>query len=122
MERFLQQRTSDPRYRQAQARVDMPTQHWYHNAPVAGEDAALRARRFPVQQHVFSAKTEEKTAEARSDDKPKKKRKHENPRNDGSATSDNSDRGECQSDYERVPDTTYGSKGSCRPKGSAKKD
>lgn len=69
MERFLNQRVSDPRYRQAQVRVDMPTQHWYHNAPVFGEDAALRAQSFPVQHHVFSAKMESKSAETKSDDR-----------------------------------------------------
>ena len=116
MDRFLQQRCSDPRYRQAEARVDVPDQHWYHNKRRLGEDTALRAQSFPVERHTFSAKPEPKTAEAKpeSDDKPKKKR--ENPRNDGSATSDNTDQGECWSDHERVPGTTYRSKGSCRAK------
>ena len=36
-------------------------------------------------------------------------------------TSDGSDSGVCWSDYERVPGTEAGSKGSCRPKGSKKK-
>jgi len=36
-------------------------------------------------------------------------------------TSDNSDAGVCWSDYERVPGTTEGEKGSCRPKGGKKK-
>ena len=36
-------------------------------------------------------------------------------------TSDNSDSGVCWSDYERVPGTKEGEKGSCRPKGSKKK-
>ena len=36
-------------------------------------------------------------------------------------TSDNSDAGVCWSDYERVPGTKEGEKGSCRPKGSKKK-
>ena len=36
-------------------------------------------------------------------------------------TSDGSDSGVCWSDYERVPGTEAGAKGSCRPKGSKKK-
>ena len=36
-------------------------------------------------------------------------------------TSDNSDAGVCWSDYERVPGTEEGAKGSCRPKGKKKK-
>ena len=36
-------------------------------------------------------------------------------------TSDNSDAGVCWSDYERVPGTEEGAKGSCRPKGGKKK-
>ena len=36
-------------------------------------------------------------------------------------TSDNSDGGVCWSDYERVPGTEEGAKGSCRPKGGKKK-
>lgn len=36
-------------------------------------------------------------------------------------TSDGSDSGVCWSDYERVPGTEAGSKGSCRPKGGKKK-
>ena len=36
-------------------------------------------------------------------------------------TSDNSDAGVCWSDYERVPGTEEGEKGSCRPKGGKKK-
>tara|TARA_Y100000389_G_scaffold202240_1_gene246977 strand:+ start:1266 stop:1619 length:354 start_codon:yes stop_codon:yes gene_type:complete len=36
-------------------------------------------------------------------------------------TSDGSDSGVCWSDYERVPGTEQGAKGSCRPKGSKKK-
>ena len=36
-------------------------------------------------------------------------------------TSDSSDSGECWSDYERVPGTKAGEKGSCQPKGSKKK-
>lgn len=35
-------------------------------------------------------------------------------------TSDGSDDGVCWSDYERVPGTKEGEKGSCRPKGSKK--
>ena len=36
-------------------------------------------------------------------------------------TSDNPDAGVCWSDYERVPGTEEGAKGSCRPKGGKKK-
>ena len=36
-------------------------------------------------------------------------------------TSDGSDGGVCWSDYERVPGTKEGEKGSCRPKGGKKK-
>jgi hypothetical protein len=90
----------------------MSNTHWYN----AGQ-------RVTVLHETFSA-----SAENKSDSKPeptikkkKKRMKKTESGNEKSATSDGSDGGPCWSDYERVPGTVAGTKGSCRPKGSKKK-
>ena len=107
MDNFLKRRRSDVRFSNELRRVDMSTTSWYN----AGQ-------RYSVVRETFAA-----TSDTKSEDyTPKKKRmKKTDSGGERSATSDGSDTGVCWSDFERVPGTKQGEKGSCRPKGSKKK-
>lgn len=104
MDNFLRARTSDVRFSNELRRVDMRNTHWYN----AGQRTRVVHETFAVP--PGEAKTEE----------PKKKRqkrmKTTDSGNEKTATSDGSDTGVCWSDFERVPNTKAGEKGSCRPK------
>ena len=116
MDNFLKRRQSDVRFSNELRRVDMSNTSWYN-----------LGQRVTVTHHTFAAKPETKS-ETKSNSKPeptiKKKKKRMKKTESGgekTATSDGSDAGVCWSDYERVPGTKQGEKGSCRPKGSKKK-
>ena len=102
MDRFLASRRADPRFAN-ERRVTMgsgtasttaaSTGAWYASAPRRSGIVKRSSHRFAVKK-----------------DKDGKKKL-----TDGE-TSDGTDSGVCWSDYERVPGTKEGEKGSCRPK------
>lgn len=124
MDAWIARRRTDVRFRNEMRRVEMPsTAPWYASAEGT-----------KVTHHTFSAKTESSAMHAKKEAsshsssdgeggkaKSKKKKKRKREDKGGSSTSDGSDGGPCWSDYERVPNTVEGTKGSCRPKGSKKK-
>ena len=93
------------------------------------------ARPTHVTHHTFSDyksgdSNHKMTPHKGDDDGPKKKKKKAKGEFSESkkealtnrTSSDDSDGGPCWSDYERVPGTKAGAKGSCRPKGGKKKE
>ena len=125
MEGFLARRAADTRF-QNERRVSMgDSSAWYLANP-----------RVTVSQHTFaeykSGDDNHKMTPHKGDDgSPKKKKKRksgeafsksEKEKLTNRTSSDDSDGGPCWSDYERVPGTKAGEKGSCRPKGGSKKD
>jgi len=113
MDGWIQNRRSDVRFFNEMRRVDMKKTHWYNSG-----------QRFVITNHTFAAKSDSKS-DSKPDPTIKKKKKKQKKKtesgNEKSATSDGSDTGICWSDYERVPGTAAGSKGSCRPKSGSKK-
>ena len=135
MDAFLSRRAADPRF-QNERRV---------SAPGAGQWYLAEKRPTRSSHHTFSScssgydenhkMTPHKDDKGDSDSGRKKKKPKTKDTSyefamkkgaDGKMkltdgeTSDNSDGGVCWSDYERVPGTKAGEKGSCRPKGSKK--
>ena len=127
MDSWLSRRAADPRF-QNERRVTGTSQgNWY-----------LAGHRFQRESHTFSASeyksgdTSHKMTPHKGDGpektiKKKKKRKSgeaftesEKKKLENRTSSDDSDGGPCWSDYERVPGTKAGEKGSCRPKGGKK--
>ena len=109
MDNFLKRRQSDVRFSNELRRVDMSTTSWYN----AGQ-------RYNVVRETFAATSDTKSEDYTPDKKKKKRMKKTDSGGEKTATSDGSDTGVCWSDYERVPGTKQGEKGSCRPKGSKK--
>lgn len=112
MDNFLKRRRSDVRFSNELRRVDMSNTSWYQSG-----------QRFNVVRETFSAGSSDTKSDTKSEDaapnkKKKKRMKKTESGGEKSATSDGSDDGVCWSDYERVPGTKQGEKGSCRPKGS----
>jgi hypothetical protein len=117
MDAYINRRLSDGRYRlnvSARSQPSTAVTSWYESSDFAnlsgrvGSSAAtavVMASDAPVR-HVAAAPSSGKKGYSES-----KKRKLENR-----DTSDGSDGGICWSDHERVPGTTAGTKGSCRPK------
>ena len=108
MDRFIRDRLNDKRFDSRPVRTSgRPQVAWFEQARRAPEEVDLIVRR-----HNASATKYEK-----GPDSPKKKTK-KRKKSDDDGTSDGSDSSPCWSDYERVPGTKEGEKGSCRPKGS----
>ena len=109
MDRFLNNRLSDPRF--GKRTIDQVTP-WYSNeslfnpSSIAPDAAGLTVTRY--------------NAGYGPDDKKKKKKKKKKG-TDGGATSDGTDGGRCWSDYDAVPGKEPYSKGSCEPEGKKKK-
>lgn len=122
MDQFLQRRRSDPRFHQG---TTVP-----HHSSTAVGDWYRKTTEVKTDRFTFSAAGNYETSPKKSDaDKPKKKKRKsgeaftegEKKKLENRTSSDDSDGGPCWSDYERVPGTKAGEKGSCRPKGSKKK-
>ena len=89
-----------------------------------GDGEANKKKRIA---HAQKAALEEKRKSKQAGPKKKKRKsgeaftEGEKKKLENRTSSDDSDGGPCWSDYERVPGTKAGEKGSCRPKGSKKK-
>ena len=127
MDAFLSQRTKNPRF-QNERRVTPGDGEWY----------LAEARATRASHHTFSASDyksgddNHKMTPHKGDEGTEKKKKRKKEKGEFSegkkkklenrSSSDDSDAGICWSDYERVPGTKAGAKGSCRPKGGEKKE
>ena len=124
METWLARRTSDSRFQNERRVTGTSGGNWY-----------LAGQRFKRETHTFSASEyksgddNRKMTPHKGDSSPKKKKKRksgeaftesEKKKLENRTSSDDSDGGPCWSDYERVPGTKAGEKGSCRPKGGKK--
>ena len=107
MEQFIRHRLNDKRFDSRPVRTSgKPQVAWYEQDRRTSQEIDV-----VITRHNASATKHDK--EYNSPKKTKKRKKSEND-----STSDGSDSGPCWSDYERVPGTEQGAKGSCRPKGS----
>lgn len=109
MDAFLARRMSDARYRlntSARPAARTAVSSWYESTEFVEqrESSVVLRNQAPVRHSAAVAK----------EDKPFTKA--ETKRLADRDTSDGSDGGPCWSDYERVPGTEAGEKGSCRPK------
>ena len=136
MDRFLSRRASDPRFTN-ERRVTMGGGQWYlaekrptrssHHTFSVGYDENHKMTPHKDDKSDSESgrkkkkmKTKEKTYEYSKSGEPFSK--SEKKALENRTSSDDSDGGPCWSDYERVPGTKAGEKGSCRPKGGSKKD
>tara|TARA_Y100000389_G_scaffold31394_1_gene26591 strand:+ start:271 stop:660 length:390 start_codon:yes stop_codon:yes gene_type:complete len=126
MEGFLARRRSDPRFHRGTAVPD-------HSSTAVG-DWYRKTEAVHTERFTFSAAGGYETSPKKSDPDNSEKKKKKKKRKSGEAftegekkkltnreSSDDSDGGPCWSDYERVPGTKAGERGSCKPKGSKKK-
>lgn len=114
MDAFLQRRMADGRYRLNTSARSVPATaitSWYESNSVSA--AATNTRTAIV---LGSDEPQRFNASAAPFSKEKVKKLETRD------TSDGSDGGACWSDYERVPGTKPGEKGSCRPKKKKKTD
>lgn len=82
------------------------------------------AQPLVLERHTFSSygsASKGGDGEKKTDTPKKSKKRKSDKKSGGDSTSDGSDDGPCWSDYERVPGTKEGEKGSCRPKKKKKK-
>tara|TARA_B100001109_G_scaffold246940_1_gene236212 strand:+ start:264 stop:656 length:393 start_codon:yes stop_codon:yes gene_type:complete len=115
MDVFIRNRLKDKRFDSRPVRTSgRPQVAWFEQPRRSNEESD-----FLLTRHYASATTHDKEHDKKHEPLKKKKQKKHN-KGDGDGTSDGSD-SPCWSDYERVPGTKEGEKGSCRPEGSGDK-
>ena len=139
MEAFLSRRAGDPRFQNerrvgpvrgggaggewylAEKRATRSSHHTFSSCSSGSEHRKMTPHKDDSDHgspKKKKKKTEDKTYEFSKSGEPFSK--SEKKALENRTSSDDSDGGPCWSDYERVPGTKAGEKGSCKPKGSKK--